>query len=100
MSIFAFERGRLHIKCYFVNMLVSVFYTKALHDRIMSLRGSMLWCPLRFPHDKMFGSFLLPVVNIGVLTSYLPYLCLFAYRGVQHILWCVFVLFFFVFILI
>jgi hypothetical protein len=32
-------------------------------------RSSMLWCPLRFPHDKMFGSFLLPVVNIGVLTS-------------------------------
>jgi hypothetical protein len=53
-------------------------------------------CPLRFPHNTMFGSFLLPVVNIGVFTSYLRYLGLFAYRGVQHILWCVFVLFFFV----
>ena len=42
MSIFAFERGRLHIKCYFVNMLVSAFYTKALHDRIISLRGEVL----------------------------------------------------------
>jgi hypothetical protein len=29
--------------------------------------------------------------------SYLRYLCLFAYSGVQHILCCVFVLFFFVF---
>ena len=28
--------------------------------------------------------------------SYLRYLCLFAYSGVQHILCCVFVLFFFV----
>ena len=28
--------------------------------------------------------------------SYLGYLCLFAYRGVQHILCCIFVLFIFV----
>jgi len=28
--------------------------------------------------------------------SYLRYLCLFAYGGVQHILYCVFVLFFLV----
>jgi hypothetical protein len=33
---------------------------------------------------------------VGGLMSYLRYLCLFAYIGVQHILCCVFVLFFFV----
>ena len=33
---------------------------------------------------------------VGGLTSYLHYLCPFAYSGVQHILCCVFVLFFFV----
>jgi hypothetical protein len=52
--------------------------------------SSMLWCPLRFPHNTMFGSFLLPVVNIGVFTSYWPYLGLFTYCRVQHILWCPF----------
>jgi hypothetical protein len=31
----------------------------------------------------------------GGLMSYLRYLCLFAYSGIQHILCCVFVLFFF-----
>jgi hypothetical protein len=30
--------------------------------------------------------------------SYLPYLCLFAYSGVQHILCFVFVLFYFVYV--
>jgi len=33
---------------------------------------------------------------VGVLMSYLGYMCLFAYIGVQYILCCVFVLFFFV----
>jgi hypothetical protein len=33
---------------------------------------------------------------VGGLMSYLRYLCLFAYSGVQHILCCVFVLFFLV----
>ena len=35
-------------------------------------------------------------LSVGGLMSYLHYLCLFAYSGVQHILYCVFVLFFFV----
>jgi hypothetical protein len=35
---------------------------------------------------------------VGEPMSYLRYLCLVAYRGVQHILFCVFVLFFFVLI--
>ena len=33
---------------------------------------------------------------VGGLMSYLRYLCLFTHNGVQHILCCVFVLFFFV----
>jgi hypothetical protein len=57
--------------------------------------GSVLWCPLRFPHKTMFGSSLTPVVCWGLM-SYLRYLCLFACSGVQHISCCVFVLFFFV----
>jgi hypothetical protein len=46
----------------------------------------------------MFGSSLPPVVCR--LMSYLCYLCLFAYSGVQHILSCVFVLFVFVLCLV
>ena len=42
-----------------------------------------MWCPLRFPHKTMLGS------------SFLRYLCLLAYSGVQHILCYVFVLFVF-----
>ena len=37
---------------------------------------------------------------IGVIMSYLRYLCLFALSGVKHILWCVFVLFVFVLFLV
>ena len=40
----------------------------------------------------MFGSSL-PPIDLRGLMSYLRYLCLFAYSGVQHILCCVFVLF-------
>ena len=44
----------------------------------------------------MFSSYLPPVVCRSVRMSYLRYLCLFMYSGVQHMLCCVFVLFFFV----
>ena len=42
----------------------------------------VLWCPLRFPHknDVRFQLF------VGWFMSYLCYLCLIAYSGVQHIL--------------
>ena len=43
----------------------------------------------------MFGSSSPPVFAGGLL-SYLRYLCLFTHSGVQHILCCVFVLFFLV----
>ena len=50
----------------------------------------VLWCPLRFPHKTMS---LLPVVcrRAHILFT------LFSYSGVQYILCCVFILFFFVF---
>ena len=53
--------------------------------------SSVLWCPLRFPHknDVRF-------VFVEGLISDLRYLCLLAHSGVQHILFCVFVAFFFV----
>jgi hypothetical protein len=43
-----------------------------------------LWCPLRFPHRNdvrfVFTS------SVGGFMSYLRYLCLFVYSGVNHIL--------------
>jgi hypothetical protein len=55
-------------------------------------------CDVRYDfHIKtLFGPSLPPVVFVGGLVSYLHYLCLFAHSCVQHILCCVFVLFFFV----
>jgi hypothetical protein len=50
--------------------------------------SSVLWCPLRFPHKNYYRFFF--------TSSYLRYLCFIANSGVQHILCCVFVLFFFV----
>ena len=54
--------------------------------------SSMLWCSLRFPHKKRCSVRLYPPVFLGRM-SYLRYLCLFAYSGVQHILCYIFVLF-------
>jgi len=81
--------------------------------------SSVLWCPLRFPHKKVVlfvftssclqeGSCLIYVVCVclvclylqlfaGGLMSYLCYLCLLGYNGVQHILCSAFSLFGFVF---
>jgi hypothetical protein len=57
--------------------------------------SSVLWWPLRFPHKTIFGSYLPPVVcrRAHVLFTLFVFI---AYSGVQHILCCVFVLFFFV----
>jgi len=49
--------------------------------------SSALRCPLRFQHKTMFGSSYPPVI---CRRTYLRYMCFFAYRGVQHILCCVF----------
>ena len=59
-----------------------------------------LWvpcCDVRYDFriKTMFGCFHLRLF-VGGLTSYLRYLCLFVHSGVQHILCCVFVLFFFI----
>jgi len=58
--------------------------------------SSVLWCPLRFPHKNDVRFVFTPQLFEVGLMSYLRYLCLFAYSGVQHIFWCVFVLFVFV----
>ena len=54
-------------------------------------------CDVRYDLRKktMFG-LSLPPLFVGGLMSYLRYLCLFAYSGVQQILCCVFVFVFFV----
>jgi len=52
--------------------------------------------PLRFPHKNEVPLVFTSRCLFDELMSYLRYLCLFAYSGVQHILCCVFVLFFFV----
>ena len=41
-------------------------------------------------------SMMMVAMYVGGLVFYLRYLCLFAHSGVQHTLYCVFVLFFFV----
>ena len=51
---------------------------------------SLLWCLLRCSVRLYLKLF------IEGLMSYLRYLCFFAHSGVQHILCCVYVLFFFV----
>ena len=53
-------------------------------------KKSLLRCDFRI--KTMFGSSL-PPVGVEGFISYLRYLCLFAYNGVQHILCCVFVFF-------
>jgi predicted membrane protein len=57
--------------------------------------NSVLWCPLRFPLKNYVRLVFYLQLFVGGIMSYLRYLCLFTYSGVQ-ILCCVFVLFVFV----
>ena len=71
--------------------------------------NSVLWCPLRFPHNDEHPTSL-PVfwcsvrlylqLFVGGFMSYLRYLCLLAYSGVQHIFCFFFGLFVFVLCLV
>jgi hypothetical protein len=54
--------------------------------------NSVLWCSLRFPHENDVQLSLPPVVRMRAHVLF----NLFVPSGVQHILSCVFVLFFFV----
>jgi len=78
-------------------MLFVLFFNLVYTCPIMCLYvlSSVMWCPLRFPQNKRCSVHLYLQLFVGVLMSYLSYLCLFAYSGVQHILCCVFVLFVF-----
>ena len=60
---------------------------------ILYVLSFVLWCRLRFPNKSCSVRFYLQLF-IGGFMSYLRYLCLFVYSGVQHILCCVFVDFF------
>ena len=51
----------------------------------------VLWCPLRFPHKPVH---LYLQLFVEGCMFYLRYLCLVAHSGVQHIMCCVFALFF------
>ena len=72
----------------------SSFYILWCHIMCLDVLSS-LCCPLRCPHKTMFGSSLPPVVcrRADILFTLYAFVCLF---NVQHILWCVFALFFFV----
>jgi hypothetical protein len=70
-----------------------LFIFVCCHIMCIYVRSSMLWCPLRFPHRKMFGSSL---PQYEGAFSYLCYFCLFANNGVQHIVCFVSALFVFV----
>ena len=61
----------------------------------VSVLSSVLWWPLRCPHKTIFDSSLPPVVYRRVHVLFTLFV-LFAHSGVQYILCCVFVLFFFV----
>jgi hypothetical protein len=60
---------------------------------ILYVLSFVLWCPLRFPNKSCSVRFYLQLF-IGGFMSYLRYLRLFVYSGVQHTLCCVFVVFF------
>jgi hypothetical protein len=56
---------------------------------VVYVLSSVLWCPLRFPHESDVRFVFTSSLFVGGCMSYLPYLYLFAYSGVQHILRCV-----------
>jgi hypothetical protein len=63
------------------NYVLVRFYVHMLSHYVSS---SVLWCPLRFPHKNDARLYFL--LFVGVVMSYLRYLCLLTYSGVQHIL--------------
>jgi hypothetical protein len=60
------------------------------------VRSSVLWYPFWFPHKYDVRFVLYLQLFVGGRMSYLRYLCLFPHTGGQHILRCVFVVFFFI----
>jgi len=56
--------------------------------------SSVLWYPLGFPHKNDFWFVYYLQLFVGWRMSYLHYLCLLTYSSIQHILRCVFALFF------
>jgi len=73
------------------SMLLIVLVILCFPILYLCVLSFVLWCPLRFPHKNNVRFVLNLQLFVGVLMSYLHYLCLFVYRSVQHILRCVFV---------
>jgi hypothetical protein len=61
--------------------------------------SSVLCCPLRFPHKTMFVCLYLHFL-VGGFMTFLRYLFLLSHSGVQHKVYCVFVLLVFVLCLV
>jgi hypothetical protein len=60
--------------------VVHLFSLLCCHIMCLYVLSSVLWCPLRFPHRKMFDSSLPPV---GCRMAHVL-LCVFSYSDVQH----------------
>ena len=77
-------------------MIQKIMYT--LFYSFLCIDVWSFWCPIRFPHKNDVQFVLYLQLFVVGLMSYLPYLCLFAHSGVQHILCCVLFRFCFVFL--
>jgi hypothetical protein len=77
------------------NNMQSLVRAVQLHV-FMGLLSSVLCCPLRFSFKCGVRFVLFTSFCKTTRVVYLRYLCLFAHSGVEHILCCVFYLFFFV----
>jgi hypothetical protein len=87
-------RDHLSSPTFFLCMVhVALFLFAVVLLCVFTFWVPFLWCPLRFSQNTVR---LYLWLCVGGPISYLRYLCLFAYSGVQHIMCCVFALFFFV----
>ena len=71
----------------FLYFVLFVSYSSLRNIMCLYVLISVLWCPLRFPHKYDVRLYL--QLFVEELMSYVRYLCLFAYLGLQHILYCV-----------
>jgi hypothetical protein len=71
-----------------VSSYVYVVFCIVLFIMCLYVLSFVLWCPLWFPHKNCVRFIFTPQLFVGGPMSYIRYLCLFAYSGVQHILCC------------
>jgi hypothetical protein len=83
-------------KYYTAHTNITTNHTSIIHYYLSIFKITwhvVLCCPLQFP-SKWCSVRIYLHLFVGGLMSYLRYLCLIAYSGVQHILCCISVLFF------